>query len=222
MVNAKRITVFVGYYGSGKTEGAVNYALELKKQGKDVVIVDFDIVNPYFRTLDAEKLLTDNGIKVIAPQFANSNIESPSLPADIYSVFTNKDCYVIFDVGGGEDGAIPLGRYFHQFMQEDIDVFFVLNQRRLLTADLEGAVEAYNEIAAVCRIPITGIINNTHLKEYTTPEIILEVQELAEKTSDELGLPIAYITGTSENLEKLPKEYEDKKLPIHLYINLMF
>ena len=46
----KRITLFAGHYGSGKTNIAVNYALYLKNLGKDVVVADLDIVNPYFRT----------------------------------------------------------------------------------------------------------------------------------------------------------------------------
>ncbi len=222
MKEPKRITVFLGYYGSGKTEIAVNYALKLKEQGKDVVIIDFDIVNPYFRTKDAEEILLANNIKLIAPENANTNIENPSLPPEIYSVFDNKDIYVVFDVGGGEDGAIPLGRYFSRFMEEDIDVFFVLNQKRLMTEDIEGAKEAFYEIASVCRIPITAIINNTHLKEFTTPEIIMEGQKLVEKISDEIGIPVSYMCGTEENLSAIPSIYDDIKMPIHLYINLMF
>ena len=222
MKEPKRITLFVGYYGSGKTELAVNYAIALKQMGKDVVIVDFDIVNPYFRTKDAEDILTDHGIRVIAPAFANTNIENPALPPEIYSVFADKDCYVVFDVGGGEDGANPLGSYYQYFAQEDCDVFFVLNQRRLLTADLTGALEAYREIAAVSRTPITALINNTHLKSDTTPEIIMEGQALAESASEKLGLPVAYISGTPENLAELPAQYESIKFPVQLYINLMF
>lgn len=222
MIEPKRITVFVGYYGSGKTELAVNHALMLRKMGKEVVIVDFDIVNPYFRTKDAEQILKQHGIEVIAPEFANSNIENPALPAEIYSVFTNREKYVVFDVGGGEDGTIPLGRYYPYFKQEECDVFFVLNERRLLTADLEGAQEAFEEIAAVARMPITALINNTHLKEDTTPEIIMEGQRLTEQVAQKLGLPVAYISGTPENLAGLPAVYENMKFPLQLYINLMF
>lgn len=222
MHDPKRITLFLGYYGSGKTELAVNYALALKKSGRDVVIVDFDIVNPYFRSKDTENILRDAGIRIIAPEFANTNLENPALPAEIYSVFADKSCFVVFDVGGGEDGTIPLGRYHSFFEQEQCDVFFVLNQRRLLTANIADALEAYHDIASVSRIPISGIINNTHLKEETTPEIILEGQKLAEELADELQLPVTYISGTSENLSHLPEEYNALKFPIQLYINLMF
>ena len=46
----KRLTLFAGHYGSGKTNIAVNYALHLAAEGKKVCIADLDIVNPYFRT----------------------------------------------------------------------------------------------------------------------------------------------------------------------------
>ena len=222
MREPKRISIFVGYYGSGKTELSVNYALYLKKLGKKVVVVDFDLVNPYFRTKDAEEIFKANDITLIAPGFANSNLENPGLPPEIYSVFTDKDCYVVFDVGGGEDGTIPLGRYYPQLSQEECDVFFVLNERRLLTADIDGAIDAYNDIAYVSRIPVTGIINNTHLKEETTAEMIEKGQVLAEELSDKLNIPVDYISGTEENLKKLPEKYDDMKFPMEFYINLMF
>ena len=222
MHTPKRITVFVGYYGSGKTELAVNYALALRESGKKVVIVDFDIVNPYFRTKDAAQMLTEKDIRVIAPGFANSNLESPALPPEIYSVFVDQDCYVVFDVGGGEDGAIPLGRYYSYFQKEECDVFFVLNERRMITADLDGALDAFSEIAAVTRIPVTGIINNTHLKEETTTDMVVKGQMLAEQLSAKTGIPVVYIGGREDILCNLPQDYQDLFFPIQTYINLKF
>ena len=222
MHTPKRITVFVGYYGSGKTELAVNYALALRASGKKVVIVDFDIVNPYFRTKDAAQMLSEKDIRVIAPGFANSNLESPALPPEIYSVFVDQDCYVVFDVGGGEDGAIPLGRYYSYFQKEECDVFFVLNERRMITADLEGAWDAFSEIAAVTRIPVTGIINNTHLKEETTTDMVLKGQVLAEELSAKTEIPVVYIGGRADVICDLSQEYQDLLFPIQTYINLKF
>lgn len=222
MHTPKRITIFVGYYGSGKTELAVNYALALRESGKKVVIVDFDIVNPYFRTKDAEDILKKSDIKVIAPAFANTNLENPALPAEIYSVFADADTYVVFDVGGGEDGAIPLGRYHAYFEKEACDVFFVLNERRMITGDLEGAMDAFYEIAAVTRVPITGLINNTHLKEETTATMILDGQILAEQLAEKVNLPVVYIGGIPEVLSELPEKYKSLAFPIQTYINLIF
>ena len=45
-MDSKRLTLFAGHYGSGKTNIAVNYALRLADEGKKVCIADLDIVNP--------------------------------------------------------------------------------------------------------------------------------------------------------------------------------
>lgn len=222
MREPKRISIFTGHFGSGKTEVAINYALMLNKMGKDVVIIDFDIVNPYFRTKDVEEFLTQKGIQVISPGYANSNIENPALPPEINLAFDNPDKFVVFDVGGDEDGATPLGRYHKEFAAEPYDMFFVLNERRMLTADVEGSREIMREIETVSRLRVNGLINNTHLKEFTDIQIILEGQRLAEDFSEKTDLPLVYITGKQEYLDQLPKKYQGLEFPIDLYINLKF
>ena len=51
----KRVTLFCGHYGSGKTNVAVNWAEHLKRQGKNVALADIDVVNPYFRSADSRQ-----------------------------------------------------------------------------------------------------------------------------------------------------------------------
>lgn len=222
MKEHKRISIFTGHFGSGKTEVAINYALQLKKEHEKVAIVDFDVVNPYFRTKDAEEFLTSRGIKVIASQFANSNIENPALPAEINMLFENKDYYAVFDVGGDDDGATPLGRYRSRFLAEDYDMFFVLNERRIITDNLDGAMDIFRSIEDASRLKINAIINNTHLKEYTTVKNVLDGQRLAEAVSEKTGIPIRYISGTKEILDEIPSEYESMKFPIELFLKLKF
>lgn len=206
--DVKRITVITGHFGSGKTEFALNYALALKELGLDVIIIDFDIVNPYFRTKDAEQFLLNQKIDVISPEFANLNIENPYLPPEIMRAFDDKSKYIIFDVGGDEDGATPLGVYNEHFLKEDYNMFFVLNERRLLTQCVEDALQIYNEIKYVSRLNFTGIVNNTHLMQYTNKEIVLEGQKLAEKFSVKTNIPVKFITGTPNILAEI-SEYSD-------------
>ena len=78
----KRLTLFAGHYGSGKTNIAVNYAMLLADEGKKVCVADLDIVNPYFRTKDSESELTERGITLISPRYANTNVDLPALPAE--------------------------------------------------------------------------------------------------------------------------------------------
>ena len=107
----KRLTLFAGHYGSGKTNIAVNYALHLAGEGKKVCIADLDIVNPYFRTKDSAAVLEAAGIHLVSPQFANTNVDLPALPAEAYRLVTDKQTYGIMDIGGDDRGAYALGRY---------------------------------------------------------------------------------------------------------------
>lgn len=187
----KRVTLFAGHYGSGKTNIAVNYALLLAKEGKDVVIADLDIVNPYFRTKDSAAVLEVAGVKLISPQFANSNVDLPALPAEAYRLVQDKSIYGIMDIGGDDRGAYALGRYVPTLKEENnYRMVFVANASRPLTRTPEEALEVMREIEAACGLAFTDIINNTNLASETTPETVLNSQEYMEKLSVLSGLPI--------------------------------
>ncbi len=203
--NLKRISIITGHYGSGKTNIAVNMALDLKKSGKDVTIVDLDIVNPYFRTADFQEMLQENGIKVITPTFANTNLDIPSLPASINAVFNDADNYVIIDVGGDDAGGIALGRYANAIKKSDYDLFYVINERRFLTKEPSEAVELLSEIEAVARVKATKLINNTNLGEKTTLDTVVDSLDFAKKVSEETKLPLAF-SCINKDLDK--KEYD--------------
>ena len=115
----KRLTLFAGHYGSGKTNIAVNYALHLAKEGKKVCIADLDIVNPYFRTKDSAAVLEEAGIHLVSPQFANTNVDLPALPAEAYRLVTDRSSYAIMDIGGDDRGAYALGRFTPFILEEN-------------------------------------------------------------------------------------------------------
>ncbi len=222
MRQAKRITVFAGHFGSGKTEVAVNYALWLRKQQKKTAVIDFDVVNPYYRSKDAEPILNGQDIRVIASPYANTNLENPAVPAEINAVLEDPSCYVVLDVGGDDDGAIPLGSIRSKIAGEDYDLFFVLNERRMMTQTTEQAMEMLRNIETVSRLRATGIINNTHLKEFTQVQNVLDGQRLAQQVSEKSGLPVVYVSGTEDVLRQLPPEYEELKFPLTLFLTLQF
>ncbi len=193
----KRITIFCGHYGSGKTNIAVNYAFYLKKCGKDVAIGDVDIVNPYFRTKDSEKELTDAGIGVISLPFANSNVDLPSLPSEVYSLVQNRARYAVLDVGGDDRGAYALGRYAPYILEEnDYDMLFVTNFYRPLTQTPDDAFAVLREIEEACKIPFTGIVNNSNLGTETTLADVLATDEKAAELAKICGLPLVMTTAT--------------------------
>ena len=187
----KRLTLFAGHYGSGKTNIAVNYALLLAKEGKDVVIADLDIVNPYFRTKDSAAVLEAAGVKLISPQFANTNVDLPALPAEAYRLVQDKSIYGIMDIGGDDRGAYALGRYVPSILEENnYRMVFVANASRPLTRTPEEALEVMREIEEACGLEFTDIINNTNLASETTPETVLASQDYIAKLSSLSGLPV--------------------------------
>ncbi len=196
----KRITIVSGHYGSGKTNIAVNLALDLKKVYNKVAVADIDIVNPYFRTKDSEELFNSSGIRLICSEYANSNVDIPALPQDMYSVTDDKSMHAILDVGGDERGALALGRLVPKIKEEnDYDMFFVINKFRPLTRDISSAKEVFDEIENACKLKFTGIINNSNLGRETTPEDVISSVEFAKNLAKTLNLPLIF-TSVSENM----------------------
>ena len=203
----KRLTLFAGHYGSGKTNIAVNYALHLASEGKRVYIADLDIVNPYFRTKDSAAVLEAAGVHLVSPHFANSNVDLPALPAEAYRLVTDKNIYGIMDIGGDDRGAYALGRYVPAIKEEgNYRMVFVANCCRPLTRTPEDALEVMREIEAACGLAFTDIVNNTNLASETTPETVLTSREYMEKLSELSGLPIWLTTAEKTVAAQLDME----------------
>ena len=98
----KRLTLFAGHYGSGKTNIAINYAIWLKEQGLNVSIADLDIVNPYFRVQDSESLLEQYGIPLIVSEYAGTNLDAPAMPKEAYGLVSDPDMYGVIRISNGE------------------------------------------------------------------------------------------------------------------------
>lgn len=190
-MDAKRLTLFAGHYGSGKTNIALNWAYRLRDEGRAVTVADLDIVNPYFRTKDAEDDLARRGIGLIVSEYANSNVDLPALPSQIYSLVDDRSTYGVLDIGGDDRGALALGRWVPSIIAEDdYDMLFVVNKARPLTRTVEDTLEVYAEVEAACGLPFTGIVNNTNLGPETTAQTVLASMEYAEAVAQATGLPL--------------------------------
>lgn len=213
----KRLTLFAGHYGSGKTNIAVNYALHLAGEGKKVCIADLDIVNPYFRTKDSAKELEAAGVDLISPQYANSNVDLPALPAQSYRLVQDKSVYGIMDIGGDDRGAYALGRFTPFIKEEDnYRMVFVANCCRPLTRTAEDALEIMREIEAACGLNFTCIVNNSNLGPETTAGTVLDSVDFIEKLSKLSGLPVWLHTAEERvasqltDMEVLPLRLQEK------------
>lgn len=193
MMRIKRVTLFAGHYGSGKTNIAVNYAEYLKNEGYDVVIADLDIVNPYFRTKDSIERLEENGIELISPEYANTNVDLPALPSEIYGVVQNRSKHAVLDIGGDDRGAYALGRFAPYILEEnDYEMIYVANFSRPLTRTAEDAIEVMREIELAGGIKFTAIVNNTNLGQETTIETVLNSSHEAQRLGELSGLPLLF------------------------------
>lgn len=212
----KKITIITGHYGSGKTNLAVNLAMQAHREGKSAAVVDLDIVNPYFRTADFKNLFEENNIRLIAPDFANSNLDIPSIQFDLEQIAKSEDCLII-DVGGDDAGAVALGRYAEALSAygNDVDMFYVINQRRYITATPDQTVSLMYEIENASRMKHTAIVNNTNLGNETTLEIVESSEEFASKVSEKTGLPVVFTTFPEEcaELTENPDAY-----PVKVYV----
>ena len=187
----KRITLFAGHYGSGKTNIAVNYAKFLREQGNDVVIADLDIVNPYFRTKDSQADLEAAGIRLISSKYANSNVDLPALPSEIYGIFEDKSSLAVLDVGGDDRGALALGRYTPLIKAEgDYEMLLVINRYRPLTRTADDCIEIMHEVEAAGGLKFTGLVNNSNLGAETVAQDILDSVDYAKEVSEKTGLPV--------------------------------
>ena len=182
-------------------------AFDLKSRYENTAIADLDIVNPYFRTRDSEKELEDAGIRVFCSKYAGTNLDAPALPPEMYSITENREMKTIIDVGGDDRGALALGRLSAAIVAEsDYEMLMVINCHRPLTRDAESTLEVMREIEAACRIPFTGLVNNSNIGRETTAETILASTAYAEDVSRATGLPVVF-TSVREDLEK---ELSDK------------
>ena len=188
--NLKNFIVITGHYGCGKTNFAINLAFDFVKSGKEVTVVDMDLINPYFRTSDFKGILEEKGIEVITPVFGATNLDIPSLPASMYSIFEKKDRVVIVDVGGDDAGSTVLGRFRPQFENTDYDMLYVINRYRSMSTDMDEAIEVLEEIKAVSGLKPSKLINNSHLMFETTAEVLRSGMDFANDISKKTGLPV--------------------------------
>lgn len=203
----KRVSLFAGHYGSGKTNLAVNRALSLAESDKKTLIADLDIVNPYFRTQDSETELAKAGVKIIVSEYANTNVDVPALPQQMYAIIDDKSYHCVIDVGGDDRGALALGRLSQALKREDdFEMWFVVNFYRPLTRTAETALTVMREIECASDMRFTGIINNSNLGLQTTVESVSDTFERARALSKMSGLERLVTSARSDIAEKLPKD----------------
>ena len=212
----KRVLLLCGHYGSGKTNIAVNLAQQIKREYPTVTLADLDIVNPYFRSKDSAADLEAAGIRLICSNYANSNVDIPALPSDLYALTDDRRMRAVIDVGGDDRGALVLGRLAPAILAEnDYEMLMVINCYRPLTRDAASTLEVMREIETAGGIRFTALVNNSNLGAETTAEDVLASMRYADEVSAMSGLPVVMTTAD----KKLQDALQDKipnLFPLHL------
>ena len=190
--------------------------MDAADSGKKVTLVDLDLINPYFRSSEYEGLLAEKGIELIAPLYANTNLDLPVISPRIAAVFEG-DGTVIFDVGGDDAGASVLGSFSGKLRQVDYEMLYVVNRYRVLSTEASEAEALLREIEASSRLRATGVVNNSHLKGETTAETVRASLPYAEETATRLGLPLLFTTAPRNCADALLKEISNL-YPVRVYV----
>jgi hypothetical protein len=206
LISASKITILTGHFGSGKTEIAINFALEKRKNHEKVAINDLDIINPYYRTRNVANVFQENDIELIAPKDHLATADLPIVSGEFYRVLHDDRYQIVVDSGGDKDGATALGQYYHEWKDRKVELLFVLNAKRPYVSTVDGVLLTINRIEDVSRLKVTGIINNTNIGSTTTMEDVLKGFDLSKKVSEIIGTPILYTT-ISTQLQKDANEF---------------
>lgn len=204
-----------GHYGAGKTNLTVNLAIEAAKRGERVTVVDMDIVNPYFRTADFQELFSGFGIELIAPVYANTNLDIPVLPPSVAGRLRSGE-RVFLDVGGDDDGAVALGGFSGLIKEKEYSMLYVVNRCREPDPDPAEEAELLRRVQRASRLRATHLVDNTNLGRETTPQLLEESKGFMEALSRLTGLPVLFRAAEKRIADSIP----DKEgiMPIDIYV----
>lgn len=215
----KRVRLFIGHYGSGKSEVSLNYVTRLRKLVEgEVALADLDVVNVYFRTREKKDLMRQLGITPIDSSIQTTTLDVPAVSAGVMRPLHDDKVNYVLDVGGDNVGGRVVGRFAEHFKPEDYDMFFVVNANREKTQTAKEVLGYIDAIEATSKLKVTGLVNNTHLLRETTVEDVLKGQDVVREVSKIKNIPIKYVCCLESLVDQLPKELEGDILPIKLYL----
>jgi hypothetical protein len=210
----KRITFITGYFGSGKTEMALNIAIQKRVD----MLVDLDIVNPYFRSRELEGLLATHGIRTISSGlFHLPNADLPYLAKEVFIPFQDGRIRAVYDLGGSGSGARPLRQFKDYLPNADVDLLFCVNVFREVTDSEAKIIAEIRVIEEAGGMRPTGLINNANYLKETTYEDVMAGEKILSAVAEKTGLPLVY-TGIVPSLEGTDRPVRGEKIVMQLYL----
>ncbi len=211
----KSCVIVCGHYGAGKANLTVSLALAAAQSGEAVSVIDMDVVNPYFRTADFQELFREAGIRLIAPIYANTNLDLPVLPPSVGAAIREKTGRLFLDVGGDDDGAVALGGFSTLLEERGYSMLYVVNSRRELEPEPGEEAALLQRIQTASRLKVTHLVNNTNLGPETTPEVLRQSLPYLEEVSKRTGVPVL---GAAAEERLAPYLEAEGLLPVRVYV----
>jgi hypothetical protein len=185
------VEAYIGEYAAGKSEAALNRALELAGLGRKVTLVDLDIVEPCYTLRPIQKELMAHGVDVIAWETKDTiglgEAGTTIKPEARWALWRTGD--IILDIGYGVEGSKTL-KLLEGISEEPVlTIICVVNTSRPMTSGVEQIVEHVKEMGRV-----DGLLNNTHLACETTIELVQEGARIVTRAAKNLGLPVEATT----------------------------
>lgn len=204
---ARIVEAFIGEYASGKSELAINRALELKSQGHRVTLVDLDTVEPFYTLRPLKSKLESLGLQVIgfsqADSFGLGETGAMLNPRAKWALMNEGD--IILDIGYGVFGAQTLNLVEGADESPELRVIAVVNQSRPMTSTLESITEYLLSLGRV-----DGLVANTHLGDETTVDLVEKGNRIVMEAAEALHIPVYYAAMD----EKLRAEGMEKRFPV--------
>ena len=195
----KRITILVGHFGSGKSEFSINLAFDTVKSGKKTALIDLDIANPYFRSRERQDLLESNGCILYSNIYHKDiTVDLPAIDPAVRTPLEDPTCYTVVDAGGDDTGARVLNQFRKYLIEDDAQLWMIVNANRPETSTYDGAMNHILRIHSETGIAVAGIVNNTHMLRETTVDDILNGYKLAKALADDIGVPVVANTCVKE------------------------
>ncbi|MBU0491684.1 MAG: hypothetical protein KKA73_06690 [Chloroflexi bacterium] len=192
-MDAGRITIITGRFGSGKTEIAINYARQLAQERGRAALIDLDLVTPYFRSREMVDALAPANVQVVAPLSITRELDVPAITAEVLGTIQNPAQAVVIDVGGDPQGARALGQYASYLQGLGYDMWFAVNPFRPFTDTVALITTAIRDIERTSKLCVTGLISNPNLMAETTPNIVREGHQTVQEASHALNLAIVLV-----------------------------
>jgi hypothetical protein len=199
------IVIIVGNYGSGKTEVAINLAVDQRFKGARVSVADLDLVNPYFRTREARKALAEIGVPVVLPPEGLLQADLPILTPAVAGLIRNPGDLAILDAGGDDVGATVLAALADAFEQYrgPVHMLQVVNPFRPNTDTVDGCLKIQAAIEGAAKMTVNGWIGNANMLTETTLDQINDGYRLMCELADRSGLPLMFITAAADLMEAM-------------------